>query len=64
MSGVFDQCRKSEFLKYMCLHKEMGKGYPSSQNTSCLSMQPGAATATTSAYKSRTIFGALGIKFY
>lgn len=31
MSRIFDQCRKFEFLKYMCLHKEVGKGYPSNQ---------------------------------
>lgn len=64
MSGIFDQCRKFEFLKYMWFHKEMGKKFTPAARILCLSMQPGAATATTSVHKSKTIFGALGIKFY
>lgn len=65
MSGIFDQYRKAGFLKYsMCaLTRKQYKVTPAA-NASGLRTQPGAAAATTTAYQSRAMSGARGIKFY
>lgn len=65
MSGIFDQCRKPGFLKYStrAFTKKWEKVTPAAKHL-FLTYAARSSYSHHQCYKSKTIFGALGVKFY